>query len=132
VAELYSLGGIRVMTKQELIARQQVWKRKGGFETASLVVIWFASLAGLIWVKDGIEARIHAGWVDVLFTLLFFAVLVGIVPFMFWFTKRQHQRYGVACPHCGGLLAGRRIQILVAQGNCGRCGERILDEKPAA
>jgi DNA-directed RNA polymerase subunit RPC12/RpoP len=120
------------MTKQELITRQQVWKRKAGLESAGWVVIVFALLAGFVQLKNHVEARFHASWVDPVFAISFFVILGGNLLFVVWFGKRQFKRYGVACPHCGGPLAGRSGEVVVATGNCGRCGERILDDKPAA
>ena len=59
------------------------------------------------------------------------AALVGIViAFGFlsaWRTRRRLSRYEMACPFCGGSLVGLPSQIVVASGNCGNCGERILE-----
>jgi len=114
------------MTKQEFIERQQAWKRHSGRRLAIWTVLWFGLMAGVIWIQTLVSARTRANWVEPFFVLLLLAVLIGNLPVLIWYSRRQQRRFGVVCPQCGKPLATSGASIVVATGNCAYCGEKIL------
>jgi len=58
---------------------------------------------------------------------LFFIMIVGH-KLVLGYTFKHH---GLSCPACGKPLGGVEA-IVIATGNCGNCGERILESPPGA
>jgi uncharacterized membrane protein (DUF485 family) len=59
-------------------------------------------------------------------------LLFGSVPVLIWYHWRQKARFDVRCPGCHRQLLGTSGQIVIATGNCGHCGSRVLSESHAA
>lgn len=64
---------------------------------------------------------------------LFDAIVLGTLWVVFFYhallAKKNVQKYELNCPSCGQNLTNIDIRkTLVATGNCGRCGSKVLEE----
>jgi hypothetical protein len=116
------------MTKQEFVEKQLAWKHISARTSAIWIISWFSIMGGLIWLKNYVEAHVHADWVNPTFSICFLVVVVGITPFLICFTKRQQKRLGVICSSCGKPLVGRKSKEVIVTGNCSYCGKKIFSE----
>jgi DNA-directed RNA polymerase subunit RPC12/RpoP len=100
------------MSKQEFIERQQrmnsVWR--------AWVLLYMLGTMAFIAIFVILEA----------FPLI--VVPLFAIPFLFWVIARNEKQIGIRCPHCGKSLWAKNSQIVIATGNCGHCGERILND----
>lgn len=102
--------------------------RSGRKWSIGFSVMLFAVALGNIPLAGIMDRLKPAIWIQVLYGLAFFGFLLGCIPLLAWITKRQQKQFGMICPNCGKPLVGVSSQIVVATGNCGRCGERVFTE----
>ena len=119
------------MTKPEFISRQKAMTKSSNKWTAGFLVVFFGVLLANIPLAGFMDREKPASWVQIVYGFTLFGFLIGNIPLMLWFVKRQQTRFGVRCPSCGKPLVGLSAQVVVATGNCGQCGERIFNEKNA-
>ena len=129
MAQLFSLGSIRVMTKQEFITKQQAWKKSTFIDLAIMLVCYFALCGGVILWKQYRVSHGGPAWVSG--CGLFLAVALPIILAVLLYQRRV-RRFGFDCPRCGKSLFGGKsgqaaAKIVVASGNCCFCGAKICD-----
>lgn len=94
---------------------------------------WAIMLSGFIWCRPLItflEYRIPPDWAA---SLNGYSALggVGIVLLAFAFALRYFFKDdGIPCPNCHQPLLGAAGRMVLMTGNCGFCGERVLDVEP--
>jgi hypothetical protein len=124
VAQLWSLGGIALMTKSDFISRQTALKSYA----LKLAMTHLAGLACFIlWPeKKGPDGLDH------LFVFCFFSYLFVGICLVAWLQIRRQRQLRACCPKCKKRFGPKSAQVVLATGKCGSCGERILDDFPAA
>lgn len=115
------------MTKQEFIARQKALVARGRKWGIAWCVLFLVLTLGGIAVGDYLDSDTTPACFRIGFGVAFFAFLLGTVPWLLWFFKNQQRQFGLLCPSCGKAL-GAMGAIVIASGNCGHCGERVLSE----
>lgn len=99
---------------------------------AGFLVVFFSVLFANLPMAEFMDREKPATWIQVLYGVAFFGFIFGNLPLLAWFYKRQQRRFQVTCPNCDKPLTGVSGQIVVATGNCGHCGERVLSDAHAA
>jgi hypothetical protein len=120
------------MTKQEFITTHQAMTRSSNRWATAFLVVFFGILLANIPVAGFIDRTKPATWIQVLYGSALFGFLLGNVPLMIWFGRRQRRRFGLQCPSCRKPMVGVIGQIAVASGACGHCGERVFSDEQAA
>jgi DNA-directed RNA polymerase subunit RPC12/RpoP len=115
------------ITKQVFIRNQKALISSSNKLEAGFIVVFFALLLANFPLVKFINLQ-RTIWLEFLWFVGFFGLLIGIVPLLRWFRKRQQKRFGVECPNCGVPLVDVSAQIVIATSNCGHCGVRILDD----
>jgi hypothetical protein len=119
------------MTAQDFVTRYKAMRssrtRRMGIAAAAG---WAIMLSGFFWCRPLVtflENRIPTDWAVSLngYSALGIAG-IGLLAFAFaqrYFLKRD----GVSCPNCHQPLFGVSGRMVLMTGNCGFCGERVLD-----
>ncbi len=118
------LGHSAFMTKSDFISRQTALKSY----VFKLALVYLAGLAGfMFWPeKKGPDGLDH------IFVGCFFSYLFGGMIVFVWLQLRRRKQLGAFCPNCGKGFVKKSERLVIATGTCGGCGERILDDLPAA
>jgi hypothetical protein len=119
------------MTAQDFVTKYKAVRssqtRRMGIAAA---VGWAFMLSGFIWCRPLItflENRIPPDWAAS-FNGYSALGIVGICLLAFAFVQRYFlKRDGVPCPKCHEPLLGVAGRMVLMTGNCGFCGERVLD-----
>ncbi len=116
------------MTKQKFISRIERWRKH---QTRTLVVfftsiafaygVWFLAMSHFDTSEPSTPLRI--GWASVPF-----ALAVTMVVGHRLVLRHTFKRHGMSCLACGKPLGGIEA-VVIATGNCGNCGERILEDE---
>jgi DNA-directed RNA polymerase subunit RPC12/RpoP len=114
------------ITKQAFINKQKSMIRSSNRWAVIFLVVFFGVLLANLSLAKSIDRA--AIWTQVFYAIVFFSVLIGTIPLVMWFQKRQQKRFSVQCSSCGRPLVDISAQIVIATGNCGHCGERVLHE----
>ncbi|MES2706911.1 MAG: hypothetical protein V4726_09950 [Verrucomicrobiota bacterium] len=69
-------------------------------------------------------------WIPVAYLIGFFAFLILNLVFVIRSLRNRTRSFGLQCPSCGILLDRRALPIVVATGNCGACGAKLLQDQP--
>jgi ribosomal protein S27E len=116
-------------TKKEFIRKQKAMASSSNKWSVGSLVVFLGILLANVPLAKFIDHQKTVIWIQVLYSVGFFGFLIGNVPLMMWFRKRQQRRLGVQCPNCGApLLVHVSAQIVIATGNCGHCGAQILHD----
>jgi hypothetical protein len=120
------------MTKQEFIAKQREMTRGANKRSAIWIVFFFGGLVGCAALSGYIDRHPEEyRWIGAAVGIGLFAFLIANSALMLWFGVRQQRRFGHRCPHCNKALVGFSVQIAIATGNCGHCGERVFNDHAA-
>jgi hypothetical protein len=123
------------MTKQDFIQQYQTSKRGEMRRMRRLgivvAIVWPLSIAGCIWGMPRLMRLEENGYFDwaasikissgIGFLGLF---LVGLALASRLVTRSA----GVACPGCGEKIFGTCAGLAVMTGNCGHCGDKVVDD----
>lgn len=119
------------MTKEEFI---QQYRKKDHRETKRMgivAVLGWLSVPLVIWLLPRLKQLEETGHFDWAASFDFYWVVgfFGFCLLIFVLGRALvRQPGGVACPNCGERLWGTSAQIAVFVGNCGYCGEKVLDD----
>ena len=113
------------MTRQEFIklVKADVNAQLRQVAVLMVVIISFGAVVGWVirrWENEIINRSPILLWILVGLTACFFVTAM--------FAIRFSNQLLLKCPHCRKLLGGFSSQVVVASGNCGYCGQRIIDE----
>src|SRR5262245_38102318 len=114
-----------MMTKRRFIENAKSARRSG---IAMRWVVVLIAAAGMI-ANEPIQQWVAQQplVVQMLHGLLLIAAFLSLACFGFWFDRRLLRKYGLACTNCRKSLTEMSGQIVVATGNCGHCGSRVLE-----
>ena len=118
------------MTKQEFISRLEENKEVSGKNVGFGLLAFFANAVLCVCIAGWIEKMKLPEWIEAILGILTLVLMISPLFVMGWFVSRNLQKRNLLlpCPHCGRSLAGRvTAQIVIATGNCGYCGERVLE-----
>jgi len=120
------------MTKQEFITKQREMTRGANKRSVIWIVFFFGGLLGCAALSGYIDRHAEEyRWIGAAVGIGLFVFLIGNVALMLWFGVRQQRRFGHRCPHCNKALVGFGVQLAIATGNCGHCGERVFSDHAA-
>jgi hypothetical protein len=119
------------MTKQEFISRQKAMTQSSNKRMIGWLVVFFGVLLGGVPLSRYVEQHEELTWLGPVFGIGLFVFLIGNLPLLAWFAKRQQRRFGIYCPSCGKPLVGLSAQVVIATGHCGHCGESVFSETKA-
>jgi cytochrome bd-type quinol oxidase subunit 2 len=116
------------MTHDELVERQQAFRRAAWSRTAPIFVFILPLLVpmGFDYFK-GIDIDRWGYWLEAsafVALVVMMATTTIVIPRL---QKRQMRKIGLACPSCGEALLGTTGQIAAVTGRCGVCGHRIVE-----
>ena len=114
------------IARDELAARYRVAKRREyiAFALALIPGVGYLVLLELHGVK-GLFPELNKqsqGWFALGFMVWMFVVMLIGTSRWTW------RRAGLTCPHCGHQFRGTSFEVVMASGNCGGCGRRILSD----
>jgi amino acid permease len=120
------------VTKQEFIKRQQTMTRGTNKRLGFWMAFFFAALFGCIPLMRYIERQEQDyTWIGAVAAAGLLVFLLGNLSLMVWYGARQQRQFGHRCPHCNKALVGFGVQLAIATGNCGHCGERVFSDHAA-
>ncbi|MHC4545682.1 MAG: hypothetical protein ACYTDW_17845 [Planctomycetota bacterium] len=116
------------MTKVELIKRIKTHRKN----QKKFKIIWLIFLLGIIGTlmlfaviyifEMGLKYKI-------IWSVFIYIFVIGQVPFIAMCEKNRLKKFRLECPNCKALLGTNLVQIAVATGKCGECGEIIIEEE---
>jgi len=112
------------ISEEELKARYKACAKEENLVSGIWLVLFFAFLFACIALSKQVESL--AQGVQTGLIILFFAVLVGNLYFMFKTMGRRIRDYGLACPECGKLFTGKTMGHILKTGHCDKCNREIL------
>lgn len=117
------------MTKHEFIAKQREMTRGANKRSAISIVFFFGGLIGCAALSGYIDRHAEEyRWISAAVGIGLFVFLIANVALILWFGLRQQRSLGHRCPHCNKALVGIGVQLAIATGNCGHCGERVFND----
>ncbi len=114
------------ISEEELRTRYKACKKEENIVSGIWLVLFFAFLFACIALSKNIESLdkgIQTGLI-----ILFFAVLIGNLIFIFKTIKSRMRAYGLACPECGKLFTERTISHGLKTGCCNKCNKEIFQK----
>ena len=118
------------MTKADFISRLEQREKISGKNVVLGIVAFLANGVLCVYVMNWIEKMKLAGWIEAVLGILMLALMISPLFAMAWAANQNLKKRNLLlpCPHCGCSLEGSvTSQIVIATGNCGRCGERVLE-----
>jgi len=120
-----------MMTKQEFLEENRRATRDATRHSLKVVMPAVFFLIGLaICAKPLIEYIDQHDWLDRVVAVkpYWIAGVMGVMLLAFIFAARSvRQPFGVPCPACCQRLIGITARLAVMTGNCGYCGERVVE-----
>ncbi|EEF62639.1 hypothetical protein [Pedosphaera parvula] len=116
------------MNKKEFISQQQAMIREGKKPVMILLIGSLSVFFGLLFAGTLVDDHKEYAWLGgmVIFGLIIFVIGAGVLTIRF--TKAQQKKFGMNCPACNKPVSGVGVQIAIATGSCGHCGESIFEE----
>jgi hypothetical protein len=124
---MVTVGDPGPMKKQEFIRNYRAMDRRCGWWAGIVLVLTFGFALTNLFLTLGRDRNEPATTLQIVFTILFFACLIGNLPILIWVARRDRKRFRLECPKCGKPLTGVGGRIAIASGACGHCGERVFD-----
>lgn len=118
------------MTKHDFIARLEENKAVSGRNVGLGLLAFLANAVFCLFLLRWIENMKLSQWPEAILALSALAWMMVPLFAMGWFVQRnlKNRDLSLPCPHCGRSLEGRvTAQIVIATGNCGFCGEPVLE-----
>lgn len=137
-AKLWLFGRDREydMTKTEFIERCKAASQRGRLGNAPLeregCLVLAAALGTTVIAFAAAALAAHLLF-EVKWTLFVLVFMVSSSLCSTWVEKlyrqRQWRKAGLVCPTCSTLLQENLAYIAIATGNCGSCGQPVLDDR---
>ena len=117
------------MTKQDFISRLEQNKEVSGKNVGLGLLAFFVVGISCVVFLGWMEKMKLPAWIENIIGVLTLVVMISPIFIMGWAVSRNLKKRNLLlpCPHCGHSLEGRvSAQIVIATGNCGHCGERVI------
>jgi hypothetical protein len=115
------------MKLEEFIRNRDRYRHRGAFGALAGLVLFMGPLFLLAHFEQEHETWTKGSWRAL--TVFGVVVMVAVWPLVWVWSSRLATRFGLRCPHCRKEVVGMS-SIVIATGNCGYCGGRVLDEAP--
>lgn len=115
------------MRKAEFISKIGIWETRQKRNKRILMGCFFGALAMWLVFMNWLDHSAPSSPSRIALSCFPIFLLAALWVAQFFSIRRIYKRYGMKCPACGKGLGGV-APIVIATGNCGMCGQRILDE----
>ena len=119
------------LSLSELIQRREECA-KLEFRVSLIWIICFITIliANVFLAKRVESLKATHPWVEVICIIGLFAFLILNLVFLIRATKSRLKSFGLQCPSCDAPLHRASLPVVIATGNCGGCGAKLLHDQP--
>ena len=119
------------LSLSELIQRREECAKLESRASLIWVVCFFAILIGNVFLAKRVESlnTTHPR-IEVIGIIGLFAFLILNLVFLIQTTKSRLRSLGLQCPSCNAPLHRNKLPVVIATGNCGGCGAKLLHDQP--
>ena len=89
--------------------------------------IWTTVFFSLLVINIPVMKLIPENY-SLVYRLLFFAFLFVIIVLTILIVRQRARRAGICCSSCQKPLSSSGIELAIATGNCGFCGQKFLED----
>jgi hypothetical protein len=113
------------MTKTEFIKSFELYQKSGKLFSYIYLAIVFGPLISACVLMESSNGVYHT--MGTVLAVISIACLFISLPVLSLFTRRKSRQHGLDCPSCDKSIVAISHTV-IASGNCGFCGEAILDK----
>ena len=118
------------LSLSELIQRRDECAKVESRFTLISTLFFFTILISNVFLAKRVESlKATHPWMEVIGIIGFFAFLILNFVFLIRTTKSRMKSFGLQCPSCDAPLSRASIPLVIATGNCGGCGAKLLHDQ---
>jgi uncharacterized membrane protein len=119
------------LSLSELIQRRDECAKVESRFALIWTIFFFAVLFSNVFLAKRVESlKANHPWVEVIGIIGLFTFLILNAVFLIRSMKSRLKSFGLHCPSCDALLSRASIPLVIATGNCGGCGAKLLHDQP--
>ena len=93
------------------------------------LVAFFSALFGFRFIVGWIEESLTGPqWAEPALTVIFFVVVIGVFPFIYFTMRNRLRAFDLVCPACGKMIYSWSMTTIIETSRCSHCGTTLVTD----